>query len=118
MLDHVGLAVSDLSRSVGFYTAALRPLSITLVLEVGAEQTGGGAHAGFGRGGKPFFWIGDGRAAGGPVHVALTASSRAEVDAFHAAALAAGGRDNGGRRARGLVGRHRARPNGASPAAR
>ena len=95
MLDHTGIAVADLDRSKAFYTRALSPLSIGLVVEVTAEQTGSDAHAGFGAGGKPFFWIGSGVRPSGPVHFAFTAQSRAQVDAFYEAALATGGRDNG-----------------------
>ncbi len=95
MLDHTGIALADLNRSKAFYTRALLPLSIGLVMEVTAEQTGRDAHAGFGAGGKPFFWIGSGVRASGPVHFAFTAQSRAQVDAFYRAALAAGGKDNG-----------------------
>jgi catechol 2,3-dioxygenase-like lactoylglutathione lyase family enzyme len=96
MLDHTGFAVTDLGRSKDFYIRALAPLSIELLAEVTAEQTGGGAHAGFGADGKPFFWIGDGGRAAGTVHVAFTAQSRADVDAFYSAGMEAGGRDNGG----------------------
>ncbi len=95
MLDHIGLAVSDMRRSKAFYHAALKPLGLALVMEVTAEETGGDAHAGFGEGSKPFFWIGTGERPKGGAHVAFTAKTRAEVDAFHRAALAAGGRDNG-----------------------
>jgi catechol 2,3-dioxygenase-like lactoylglutathione lyase family enzyme len=84
-----------LNKSKAFYIKALGPLSISLVMEVTAEQTGDGAHAGFGRDGKPFFWIGSGGGPSGPAHFAFTAKSRDEVVAFHRAALAAGGRDNG-----------------------
>jgi catechol 2,3-dioxygenase-like lactoylglutathione lyase family enzyme len=52
--------------------------------------------AGFGRQGKPDFWIGQGDPAGQAVHIAFAASDRASVDAFHEEALAAGGRNNGG----------------------
>ncbi|SMF54118.1 Catechol 2,3-dioxygenase [Tistlia consotensis] len=96
MLDHIGFAVSDLERSKVFYAAALAPLGIALIMEVTAEQTGAGGHAGFGAEGKPFFWIGEGGPAATGVHVAFTAPLRAVVEAFHAAALEAGGRDNGG----------------------
>ena len=95
MLDHVGLTVSDLQQAKAFYAAELAALANSLIMEVSAEQTGTGAYAGFGAEGKPFFWIGDGRAAGAAVHVAFAAGSRAEVEAFHRAALEAGGRDNG-----------------------
>jgi catechol 2,3-dioxygenase-like lactoylglutathione lyase family enzyme len=95
MLDHVGIAVADLGRSKAFYAKALAPLSIVVVAEVTAEQSGGDAHAGFGAQGKPFFLIGGGQRGSGPMHFAFTARSRAEVDAFYHAALAAGGKDNG-----------------------
>jgi catechol 2,3-dioxygenase-like lactoylglutathione lyase family enzyme len=95
MLDHTGIAVTDLSKSKAFYVEALGPLSISLVMEATAEQTGDAAHAGFGKDGKPFFWIGSGGRPSGPAHFAFTAKSRDEVVAFHRAALAAGGRDNG-----------------------
>lgn len=95
MLDHIGIRCSDFARSLAFYQQALAPLGIRVVMEVSAEQTGADAHAGFGRSGKPDFWIGSTPGAHGGVHVAFSAGSREEVDAFHRAALAAGGRDNG-----------------------
>lgn len=96
MIDHIGLSVSDLAMARAFYERALAPLGIELMMEVTEEMTGGhGAHLGFGRDGKPFFWIGNGRLASGSAHVAFAASDHGHVDAFHAAALAAGGRDNG-----------------------
>lgn len=95
MLDHIGYSVTDVGRSKRFYVEALKPLSITVVMEVTAEQTGQDAHVGFGANGKPFFWIGTGAKRSGPVHVAFTAASRALVDAFYKAAITAGGKDNG-----------------------
>lgn len=96
MLDHVGFPVSNFLASRKFYAAALEPLGVGLVMEVTAEQTGSNSHAGFGSDGKPYFWIGDGEGVlRGRVHVAFAARTRADVDAFHAAALANGGRDNG-----------------------
>ena len=95
MLDHIGFAVSDYARSLAFYKNALEPLGAGLIKEVPREVAGGEAHAGFGRDGKADFWIGAGRALTGRLHVAFTARSRSEVDAFYAAALAAGGKDNG-----------------------
>ena len=96
MLDHVGFAVADAERSRVFYEAALAPLGIGLIMSVSPEQTesGGTAH-GFGADGKPYFWFGDNERVGEGTHVAFAAKSRAEVDAFYKAALAAGGRDNG-----------------------
>ncbi len=96
MLDHIGFAVADMPRSLAFYKAALAPLGISLLMEVTPEQTGGSSHAGFGSNGKPYFWIGDGKAPQGTAHVAFVASSRELVAAFYEAALAAGGKDNGG----------------------
>ncbi|HEY9537780.1 MAG TPA: VOC family protein [Kiloniellaceae bacterium] len=94
ILDHIGFAVTDIARSRAFYEQALAPLGIKLLLEVTAEQTGNEAHCGFGRD-HPEFWIGTGGHLNGALHVAFTAPSRDVVDAFHKAALAAGGRDNG-----------------------
>ncbi len=91
MLDHVGFSVSDYERSKAFYEKALAPLGLTLLME---PVPGIG---GFGDGQKPFFWIGTrDEAPQSEIHVAFTADSRETVDAFHAAALAAGATDNGG----------------------
>ena len=95
MIDHIGLAVSNMERSKAFYVDALKPLGIAIVMEVTAEQTGADAHAGFGKDDKAFFWIGGGAKPKGGTHVAFTAPTRTDVDAFYHAALAAGGRDNG-----------------------
>ncbi len=97
IIDHIGINVSNYPRAKAFYSAALAPLGITLVMEFGAA-------AGFGRGKKPELWLGAGKTEFQteeqleiitPIHICLAAQSRAEVDAFHVAALAAGGRDNG-----------------------
>lgn len=96
MLDHIGFPVSNYLASRKFYLAALEPLGMGVLMEVTPEQTGGTSHAGFGEAGKPYFWIGDGEGTlHGRFHVAFAARTRADVDAFHKAALAAGGRDNG-----------------------
>jgi predicted lactoylglutathione lyase len=96
MIDHIGMPVSDIARSTEFYLKALAPLGISIIMEVSAEETGHGASVGFGANFKPFFWIGDAEGlGGGHVHVALAAPSRAAVDAFYRAAIAAGGKDNG-----------------------
>jgi catechol 2,3-dioxygenase-like lactoylglutathione lyase family enzyme len=94
MIDHLGFSVSDHERSKRFYLAALAPLGYTLVMEVRQSEHDAPA-AGFGAGGKPDFWIGGEGALNKPVHVAMTAKTRAVVDAFYKAAMAAGGRDNG-----------------------
>ena len=96
MIDHIGFSVSDLARARAFYDGAFAPLGISVLIEVTEEMTGGhGAHLGYGRDNSPFFWIGTGGPASGSCHVALAAPDHATVDAFHKAALAAGGRDNG-----------------------
>jgi catechol 2,3-dioxygenase-like lactoylglutathione lyase family enzyme len=96
MIDHVGFAVSDLARSRAFYEAALAPLGIGVQMEVTPKQTeSGGTAIGFGTKGNPFFWIGDNERVGEGTHIAFTVPNRDLVDAFHAAALAAGGRDHG-----------------------
>lgn len=90
MLDHLGLDVSDYERSKFFYRHALAPLGIELMMEP-VPSVGG-----FGEGGIPYFWIGKReRPPQTGVHVAFAASSRDQVDAFHAAALEAGATDNG-----------------------
>jgi catechol 2,3-dioxygenase-like lactoylglutathione lyase family enzyme len=89
MLDHVTVGVSDLARSQAFYDAALAPLGIR---RLHGEAD---AFAGYGSGDKAFFWIGRRPAVPSGAHIAFAAIDRPAVDAFHAAALAAGGRDNG-----------------------
>jgi catechol 2,3-dioxygenase-like lactoylglutathione lyase family enzyme len=96
VIDHIGFPVSDYARSKAFYTKALAPLGYSLVMEVGADVTESHAPAaGFGAGGKPDFWIGGEGGLEKTMHVAIVAKDRAGVDAFHRAALAAGGKDNG-----------------------
>lgn len=90
MIDHIGIAVRDLDRSIAFYTKALAPLGYTLVANIPGQA------AGFGVGGKPALWLGVAAAEKAHTHVALRANGRAQVRAFHAAALAAGGTDHGG----------------------
>jgi catechol 2,3-dioxygenase-like lactoylglutathione lyase family enzyme len=95
MIDHLGIAVADHAASRTFYAQALAPLGISIVMEVSRQESGAASdHTGFGADGKPFFWIGEGMCAG-TLHVALVARTRAQVNAFYAAALEAGARDNG-----------------------
>jgi catechol 2,3-dioxygenase-like lactoylglutathione lyase family enzyme len=96
MIDHVGFPVDDYERSKAFYLKALAPLGYSLIMEVSGEQTESKASAaGFGADGKPDFWIGGEGGLDGIMHIAIVAKDRAAVDAFHRAALAAGGKDNG-----------------------
>jgi catechol 2,3-dioxygenase-like lactoylglutathione lyase family enzyme len=96
VLDHTTLSVSDLPTARAFYVEALAPLGLAVVAEFTAEQTGTVAFAGFGIGRKGALWL----AATGPqspkTHLCFRARTRAEVRAFYAAALHAGGTDNGG----------------------
>ncbi len=94
MLDHIGFPVTDFARSKAFYTQALAPLGIRIVMEVNLSDDGADGYAGYGIG-RPQFWIGTGKPLVGRLHVAFAASSRADVRAFYEAAMAAGGKDNG-----------------------
>lgn len=88
MLDHVALNVRDGASAKAFYALALEPLGYSVGLEV--EE-----HVGFrSPDGELDFWISE-RGDPSPGHVGFRATDRATVDAFHAAALAAGGTDNG-----------------------
>ena len=92
MLDHVSIGVKDVARAKAFYDAALKPLGVTAKYAEGGSLGYGDAAI--------FFWVSEAEA---PVpadlksglHFCFAAPSRASVDAFHAAALKAGGRDNG-----------------------
>jgi catechol 2,3-dioxygenase-like lactoylglutathione lyase family enzyme len=95
MIDHTGLKVRDPAASRRFYEAALAPLGYRVMMEVPVEVTGGRVVLGYGVPPKPDFWVAEGKPEQPPVHVAFRAESRAQVDAFYRAALAAGGRDNG-----------------------
>ena len=95
MIDHTGLTVSRYQESKRFYEAALKHLRYELLVELTDEKSGEPHGAGFGIPPHPDFWIGPGPAQQPPVHVAFRAESRAVVDAFYAAAMDAGGRDNG-----------------------
>ncbi|WP_422050417.1 VOC family protein [Shimia sp.] len=94
MLDHITFGVTDFARSVAFYDSAFSPLGITRLFTVPPEHTDGIRVTGYGAN-RPFFWIAEEDATRGKLHIALTAPDRASVDAFHAAALEAGGQDNG-----------------------
>jgi catechol 2,3-dioxygenase-like lactoylglutathione lyase family enzyme len=95
IIDHAGLAVSDYSRALSFYEKALQPLGITIVMKLDPAKTGGYEGVGLGRNGKPSFWLSPGGKTSPRIHIAFLADSRAAVDAFHRAAVAAGGKDNG-----------------------
>ena len=90
-LDHISIATADYAKSLAFYEAALAPLGIKTHMKFEGPE---GNVAGLGRE-MPDFWVGDGGAVQGRVHIAFSARNRAAVDAFYAAALAAGAKDNG-----------------------
>jgi catechol 2,3-dioxygenase-like lactoylglutathione lyase family enzyme len=94
ILDHIGFPVTDYARSLAFYRQALAPLGIKLMKEYKLADDGSEGYAGFGRS-RPQFWFGTGAPFTGRLHVAFAAKDRAEVAAFYAAALKAGGKDNG-----------------------
>jgi catechol 2,3-dioxygenase-like lactoylglutathione lyase family enzyme len=92
MINHVSIGVRDIARAKRFYDAALEPLGYRCLSE---SESG----LGYGRDAVAF-WIGVAERpvpanAGSGLHFCFTAPSRQAVDAFHAAALRAGGRDNG-----------------------
>lgn len=88
MIDHLTISVTDLQKAVTFYERALAPLGYGLAMAF--EQ-----FRGFGPKGKPAFWVKHADAATQPMHLAFVAKDRKSVDAFHAAAIAAGAKDDG-----------------------
>ena len=96
MIDHVSVSVSDPVASKTFYEAALAPLGYRVVMEFGPVTGLGGPVPGAPEGAPVHadLWVAPAESPT-PCHVAVTASSTAQVDAFHKAALAAGGADNG-----------------------
>jgi catechol 2,3-dioxygenase-like lactoylglutathione lyase family enzyme len=90
VIDHLVIGVSDLEASRRFYARALEPLGFR---EIGPSD--GGRGVSFGPGDIDDFAISEKYEPGGQLHIAFAADRREQVDAFHAAALAAGGRDNG-----------------------
>lgn len=89
MIDHVILTVSDFERSVAFYTRALKPLGVTLIMDF-KGQDGHADLKGFGDGKTIFFWLKEGKVNSNGTHVGFVAKDHAEVEAFHKAAVAAG----------------------------
>ena len=88
LFDHIGFNVSDFAAARLFLVQALAPLGVGITSE-------GDGWAMLGRTGEGNFWFGSFGAAPGAIHVAFAATSREQVRQFHAAALAAGGKDNG-----------------------
>ena len=94
MIDHITFGVTDFDRSTRFYDAAFAPLGVIRLFDVPLEHSDGVRVTGYGDS-TPWFWLAEERATTGLLHVALRAKTTAEVDAFHASALLAGGADNG-----------------------
>ncbi len=88
MFDHLGFGATDLAASKAFFVQALAPLGAAVVME-------GPWGVGIGVQGKPSFWLHQTDTPPTAVHIAFSAATRSDVDAFYAAAIAAGGRDNG-----------------------
>jgi catechol 2,3-dioxygenase-like lactoylglutathione lyase family enzyme len=105
-IDHLNIGVSDGERARDFYIKALEPLGIALSLTIPPEDAEPGGDQAATKGWlfgfmslqnpyKPFFWLLGNAKTGQGIHIAFAATTRAQVDAFHAAALSAGGTDNG-----------------------
>ena len=102
-IDHLNIGVSDTERSRAFYEQALAPLGIVLTMSVPPEKAeacgqqakaGGNVH-GFGAKHETYFLISQTDRVGRGTHIAFSTSTRANVDAFYKAEIAAGGKDNG-----------------------
>ncbi len=89
MIDHISLSVKNFKKSKEFYSKALRPLGYQLIKNSGKT-------AAFGVGGKPDFWLIGEEKRPAPTHLAFRSEDHRGVDAFHNAAVRAGGKDNGG----------------------
>ena len=94
MIDHVTFGVSDFERSVAFYDRAFEPLRINRLFDVPTDLSGGVKVTGYGDD-RPWFWLAEEKPTRGMLHIAVRTNSRGEVEAFHSAALRAGGVDNG-----------------------
>jgi catechol 2,3-dioxygenase-like lactoylglutathione lyase family enzyme len=87
-IDHLGFTVADYEKSKTFYANALASLGINVVMEAAGWIA-------LGRRGHGELWLGTSGSKPGPIHVAFTADNRDQVRAFYAAAINAGGKDNG-----------------------
>jgi catechol 2,3-dioxygenase-like lactoylglutathione lyase family enzyme len=102
MIDHVSIGVADLAKAKAFYDVVLKTIGCACIFTVDVPGQGVVAH-GYGEigGDHPRFWIGvperldAGSNAKGGAHICFEAKRHKDIDAFHAAALAAGGKDNG-----------------------
>lgn len=88
MFDHIGIRSCNVKALEAFFIHALTPLGMSVAMQ-------GPYGVGLGRNGKPSLWIYETDVPPPPLHLAFTAERRSQVDAFHSAALAAGGQENG-----------------------
>jgi len=91
MIDHITIGVRNFARATAFYDAVLAAVGVqrlTTFTEDGIDVAGYGDD-------QPWFWLAAERPTTGLLHVAFLAQNRSQVDAFHAAAIRAGGKDNG-----------------------
>ena len=101
-IDHTGIGVSNIGRSTKFYDAAFCALGLRAITHISktfeiADSPNDSELGGVGYGATyPIFWIDVFHPHGAKQHTAFRARSREEVQAFHSAALSAGGQDNGG----------------------
>ncbi|WP_350334448.1 VOC family protein [Coralliovum pocilloporae] len=94
MIDHITFGVADFDRSTAFYDQAFAPLGVRRLFDVPVEHSNGVKVTGYGDS-RPWFWLAEERTTTGLLHIAFQARTAAEVDAFYAAAIRAGGTDNG-----------------------
>lgn len=92
MIDHIAITVKNYDKCKQFYIDVLKVLGFELAMDLEIE---GKYYAGFGSKDMPAFWLYKGEKTEPRVHVAFHAESRDKVDAFYAAAIKAGGIDNG-----------------------
>jgi catechol 2,3-dioxygenase-like lactoylglutathione lyase family enzyme len=92
LIDHTGIGVGDVARSAAFYDATLGALGMRRLMQMPENDGSDGVGYGISH---PVFWIDRFHPHGVKQHTAFAARSRAEVDAFYAAGLGSGGRDNG-----------------------
>jgi predicted lactoylglutathione lyase len=90
MIAHTSVGVKDYVASKVFYEKALSPLGYAVQMDLPDYKA-----VGFAQGGKMDFWVGQTEKTISGVHIAFTAQSREEVEAFYKAGLEAGGKDNG-----------------------
>lgn len=98
MIDHMSIQVRDYEQSKAFYGQALGPLGYSVIMEITRKQVPqlpSEAVCGLGEKGKPDFWLSESKQPTTPQHLAFRAQTRAAVDAFFKAALAAGAKSNG-----------------------